>query len=309
MKRALLFFAVLCCVASCSNSTDIAVKKESANTGRCAPSEENPTLGLAAITDKYRVRVWDDRATTASRELEQIGDDPYSNNTGYDLTVVESVAISPKDCKIFVGACCEPVSGITFYEGENKGEWLQLTGHLPTVSPDGELLALVGYEELTISSVEAPDKVSTTIALPKADVATIYRAQWISNDDVALSGFTNDGAYLWIASQSTKSLGEGVQISSTIDDAAHGLSLVGLIGVDENNNVVTQNIAAEQQTVVEYRYPDSLAISSSDTLSGFVRSYVMRGGRSVMVSDNGALTTWFGNGNPLSLTGNYMWAG
>lgn len=309
MKRALLLLGVLACVASCSNSTDIAVEKEIANTGRCAPSEENPTLGLAAITDNYRVRVWDDPATTASRELEQIGDDPYSNNTGYDLTVVESVAISSKDCKIFVGACCEPVSGITFYEGENKGEWLQLTGHLPTVSPDGELLALVGYEELTISSVEAPDKVSTTIALPKADVATIYRAQWISNDDVALSGFTSDGAYIWIASQSTQSLGEGVQISSTIDDAAHGLSLVGLIGVDENNNVVTQNIAAEQQTVVEYRYPDSLAISSSDMLSGFMRSYVMRGERSVMVSDNGALTTWFGNGNPLSLAGKYNWAG
>lgn len=309
MKRALLFFGVLVCVASCSNSADIAVEKEIANTGRCALSEENPTLGLAAITDKYRVRVWDDPATTASRELEQIGDDPYSDNTGYDLTVVESVAISPKDCTIFVGACCEPVSGITFYEGENKGEWLQLTGHLPTVSPDGELLTLVGYEELTISSVDYPDKVLTTIALPKADVATIYRAQWISNDDVALSGFTNDGAYLWIASQSTKSLREGVQISSTIDDSAHSMSLVGLIGVDENNNVVTQNIAAEQQTVVEYRYPDSLAISSSDTLSGFVRSYVMRGERRVMVSDNGALTTWFGNGDPLSLVGKYNWAG
>jgi hypothetical protein len=222
---------------------------------------------------------------------------------------VESVAVSAKDCTIFVGACCEPVSGITFYEGENKGEWLQLIGHLPTVSPDGELLALVGYEELTISSVANPDKVLTTIALPKADVATIYRAQWINNDDVALSGFTNDGAYLWIASQSTKSLREGAQISDTVDNAAHGMSLVGLIGVDENNNVVTQNMATEQQTVVEYRYPDSLAISSSDTLSGFVRSYVMRGERSVMVSDNGVLTTWFGNGNPLSLAGKYNWAG
>jgi hypothetical protein len=309
MKRALLSLCAFFCLASCSNSTDVAIEKEVENTGRCAPSAENPTLGLSAITDEYRVRVWDDPTSTDARDLEQIADNPSSNNSEYDLTVVESVAVSAKDCTIFVGACCEPVSGITFYEGENKGEWLQLIGHLPTVSPDGEQLALVGYEELTISSVANPDKVLTTIALPKADVATIYRAQWINNDDVALSGFTNDGAYLWIASQSTKSLREGVQISGTIDDAAHGMSLVGLIGVDENNNVVTQNIAAEQQTVVEYRYPDSLAISSSDTLSGFVRSYVMRGERSVMVSDNGALTTWFGNGNPLSLAGKYNWAG
>jgi hypothetical protein len=309
MKRTLLSLCALIFLASCSNSTGVAVEKEAENAGRCAPSAENPTLGLSAITDEYRVRVWDDPTSTDARDLEQIADNPSSNNSEYDLTVVESVAVSAKDCTIFVGACCEPVSGITFYEGENKGEWLQLIGHLPTVSPDGELLALVGYEELTISSVANPDKVLTTIALPKADVATIYRAQWINNDDVALSGFTNDGAYLWIASQSTKSLREGVQISGTIDDAAHGMSLVGLIGVDENNNVVTQNIAAEQQTVVEYRYPDSLAISSSDTLSGFVRSYVMRGERSVMVSDNGALTTWFGNGNPLSLAGKYNWAG
>ena len=309
MKRALLSLCALIFLASCSNSTDIAIEKEVENTGRCAPSAENPTLGLSAITDEYRVRVWDDPTSTDARDLEQIADNPSSNNSEYDLTVVESVAVSAKDCTIFVGACCEPVSGITFYEGENKGEWLQLIGHLPTVSPDGEQLALVGYEELTISSVANPDKVLTTIALPKADVATIYRAQWINKDDVALSGFTNDGAYLWIASRSTKSLREGVQISDTIDDAAHGMSLVGLIGVDENNNIVTQDIAAEQQTVVEYRYPDSLAISSSDTLSGFVRSYVMRGERSVMVSDNGALTTWFGNGNPMSLAGKYNWAG
>jgi hypothetical protein len=309
MKRTLLSLCALIFLASCSNSTGVAVEKEVENTGRCAPSAENPTLGLSAITDEFRVRVWDDPTTTDARDLEQIAGDPSLNNSEYDITVVESVAVSAKDCTIFVGACCEPVSGITFYEGENKGEWLQLIGHLPTVSPDGELLALVGYEELTISSVANPDKVLTTIALPKADVATIYRAQWINNDDVALSGFTNDGAYLWIASQSTKSLREGVQISDTVDNAAHGMSLVGLIGVDENNNVVTQNMATEQQTVVEYRYPDSLAISSSDTLSGFVRSYVMRGERSVMVSDNGVLTTWFGNGNPLSLAGKYNWAG
>jgi hypothetical protein len=40
-----------------------------------------------------------------------------------------------------------------------------------------------------------------------------------------------------------------------------------------------------------------------------VRSYVMKGKRSVMVSDNGALTTWFGNGDPIAIDGKYVWAG
>ena len=124
MKRGLFLLFSLVCIASCSNGNDVAAEKKVENAGRCAPSEENPTLGLAAITDKYRVRVWDDATTTESRDLEQIADDPYANSTGYDLTVVESVALSTKNCKIFVGACCEPVSGITFYEGDNKGEWL-----------------------------------------------------------------------------------------------------------------------------------------------------------------------------------------
>ena len=256
MKRALLFLGVLVCVASCSNSADVTVEKETANVGRCAPSEENPTLGLAAITDKYRVRVWDDPATTASRELEQIGDDPYSNNTGYDLTVAESVAISPKDCTIFVGACCEPVSGITFYEGENKGEWLQLIGHLPAISPDGEQLALVGYEELTVSSVDAPDKVLTTIGLPKSDVATMYQTAWLNDDQVAVSGFTSQGALVWIATISKGTLQPAQLITDEMNWGHENLWRVGLVGVDENKNIVTRVIGTEGNDLLQFRDAD-----------------------------------------------------
>ena len=311
MRRALLvtvssLFVLASCGASSSSSdsttTDIPQ-------GKCAPTEQNPTVGMAAITEEYKVVVWDSPESSTPRQLEQIGDDPFSSNTGSDLTVVETVAVSTKTCEVFVGACCEPVSGITFFDKDKDGEWETLMGHLPVISPDGELLARVAYEELLISSVANPEETTVTINLPKADVATIYRAQWINGDEVALSGFTKNGAYLWIANRSTKSLREEVQISGTIDGAAHGTSLVGLIGVDESANVVTQNIATEQQTVVEYRYPDSLAVSSTDSMSGFVRSYVMKGKRSVMVSDNGALTTWFGNGDPIAIDGKYVWAG
>jgi hypothetical protein len=311
MRRALLVtVSSLLALASCggssssSESTTIDIPQ-----GKCAPTEQNPTVGMAAITEEFKVVVWDSPDSSTPRQLEQIGDDPFSSSTGSDLTVVETVAVSTKTCEVFVGACCEPVSGITFFDKDKDGEWETLIGHLPVISPDGELLARVAYEELLISSVANPEETTVTINLPKADVATIYRAQWINGDEVALSGFTKNGAYLWIANRSTKSLREEVQISGTIDGAAHGTSLVGLIGVDESANVVTQNIATEQQTVVEYRYPDSLAVSSTDSMSGFVRSYVMKGKRSVMVSDNGALTTWFGNGDPIAIDGKYVWAG
>lgn len=311
MRRGVV--AVICSlvmVASCGGSSSSSNSTPSDNPpGKCAPTEQNPLVGLAAITEEYKVVVWDSPNSSTPRQLEQIGDDPFSSSTGSDLTVVETVAVSEKTCEVFVGACCEPVSGITFYDKDKDGEWENLMGHLPVISPDGERLARVAYEELLISSVTNPEETTVTVALPKADVATIYRAQWINDDEVALSGFTKDGAYVWVASQRTKSLREGVQISNTIDGAAHGTYLVGLIGVDESDNVVTQNFATEQKTIIEYRYPESLDLRSTDTLSGFVRSYVMRGKRSVMVSDNGALTTWFGNGDPRALAGTYVWAG
>ena len=310
MQRALIvIFSSLFLIASCggssssSDSTSIDIPQ-----GKCAPTEQNPLVALAAITDELKVVVWDSPDSSTPRQLEQIGDDSLGNS-GSDLTVVETVAVSTKTCEIFVGACCEPVSGITFFDKEGDGAWETLIGRLPVISPDGELLARVAYEKLLISSVANPEETKMNIDLPKADVATFHRAQWINSDDVALSGFTNDGAYLWIVSLSRRSIREQVLISDKIDGAAHGTSLVGVIGVDEGGNVVTQNIGPEQQTVIEYRYPDSFAVSSTDSLSGFVRSYVMRGKRSVMVSDNGALTTWFGNGDPMTVDGSYVWAG
>ena len=309
MKRALFLFCALVFVSSCTNGNDVAVKKEVANTGRCAPSEENPTLGLAAITDKYRVRVWDDPTTTTSRELEQIADDPYANNTGYDLTVVESVALSTQDCKIFVGACCEPVSGITFYEGKNKGEWLQLTGHLPAISPDGEQLALVGYEELTVSSVDAPDKVSTAIELPKSDVATMYQTAWLNDDQVAVSGFTSQGALVWIATISKGTLRPAQLITAEMNWGHENLWRVGLVGVDENKNIVTRVIGTEGNDILQSRAAESFEIRSTQNISDTTVTYIINGSRRATVDKEGVLSVWWGTGSPLQIGNDYSWAG
>lgn len=309
MKRALFFLFSLVCVASCSNSNDVATEKKVENAGRCAPSEEIPTLGLAAITDKYRVRVWDDATTTESRDLEQIADDPYANTTGYDLTVVESVALSTKNCKIFVGACCEPVSGITFYEGENKGEWLQLTGHLPAISPNGGLLALVGYEELTVSSVDTPDKVSTTIGLPKADVATMYQTTWLNDDQVAVSGFTSKGAFVWIATISDRTLRPAQLITTDVTWQSENLWRVGLVGVDERDNLVTRIIGTEENDILQFRDPESFETLSTSNISDTTVTYTINGNRRATVDKEGLLSVWWGTSSSLPIGNDYNWAG
>ena len=275
--------------------------------GKCAPTEKNPTLGLAAIDSNYHVHVWDS-STSSSRDLGIVGDDPFASSTGNDLTVAESIAVSPKDCAVFIGACCEPVSGITYFDTQGDGEWETLVGHLPTISPDGELLARVGYEELQISPISEPDKTTITIGLPKADTATIYRAQWINGDEVALSGFTKSAAMLWVARISEGTLREAATISTSVNWTSENLWRVGLVGVDETGNIITQNVNQEKG-IVEFRYPESFEIFSTDNLAPNVLTYSITQSRSAMVTGAGVLTTWFGNGDPQTLDGQYVWAG
>lgn len=310
MRRILVGLVALVFVASCgAGNSSSTPTTEATPIGKCSPTDENPTLGLAAINQKYRVVVWDTPGSNTPRELEQIGDDPFAESYGSDYTVVESVAISPLTCALFIGACCEPVSGITYYDKGNDGEWDMLTGHLPAISPDGELLSLVAYEELVVSSVADPEKAIATFNLPKADQATMYRAHWINGDEVAISGFTSTGAYVWIARMSEGTVQEAFQITPDVTWDSENLWRVGLIGIDESGNIVTSNASSSTSHVIEYRYPESFEVFKSDNVPELVMSYVMKGARSAMVSTNGALTVWYGTGDPVKLDGAYAWAG
>jgi hypothetical protein len=306
-RRSVAGVLAVVALTACGSESSSTSEETIAPVGKCSPTVNNPTLGMAAINRDYRVVVWNDPSSKSPVTLEQIGDDPFSENTGADLTVVETVAVSPTTCEVFIGACCEPVSGITFYDKQGDGEWETLFGHLPTISPDGELLARVAYEELLVSSLDNPEETMVTIGLPKADRATIYRAQWINGDEIALSGFTNNAAQLWIGRMSDGTLREGTTLSSDVTWSSDKMWRVGLVGVDELGNVVTQSINNDSG-VVEFRYPESLEIFSTDDLPKNVTSYVVSQSRSVMVNDAGVLTTWFGNGDPKTVEGQFVWA-
>ena len=309
MKRLVVIAVVLFSACSSASTSSPESDSDSAVVGACAATIQQPTMGLAAITEKYRVRVWDNPDSTTPRELDQIGDDPTAEGSGNDLTVVESVAVSPKDCTVFIGACCEPVSGITFYEGKKKGEWLQLMGHLPAISPDGEQLALIGYEQLLISSTATPDKTSITIALPKADEATMYKSAWINGDQVAISGFTPKGAYVWIATISEGTLRPGELIIDTVNWESENLWRVGLVGADENENLVTRRVGPAEKDILDFRYAEAFESHSSIEIPRGTMSYVMNGQRSAMVNEKGVLSVWAGNGDPVQLGVGYVWAG
>lgn len=312
MKR-LVAIALLVLSACSTQSSGTSEETVAEFAGKCAPTAKNPALGLAAVTDNYRVHVWTNPESTKPVVVEQLGDVPSESNDGFDLSMVETAAVSSKDCSVFVGACCEPVSGITYYRGEKKGEWLQLYGRLPAISPDGELLAIAGYENLTISSTTNPSVANATIALPPADEVWVERVQWMNGDEVAITGAKKDGIYVWIARMSDGTLREAFRITKDIHQDTGAISAVGIVGTDEMGNIVTENVTLGENGVekkfLEYRYLDSFQTFTTTALPDDVVRYRMNLGRTSMTVKNRALSIWFGNADPVQLGAGYVWAG
>lgn len=263
------------------------------------------------MTADYRVHVWTKPNSLKPSVLEKLGDIPFEGNNGRDLSVVETAAISPKDCSIFVGTCCEPVSGITYYRDKEIAEWSQIFGRLPAISPDGELLAVLGYEKLVITSTDAPSVVNTEIELPSADEVWVERVQWINGDEVALSGAKKDGMYVWITRMSDGTLREAFRITEEINQGTGFISGVGFVGIDEMGNIVTQSLTVREREVsqfLEYRYLDTFQTFTTTPLPVNAIRYRMSLGRTSFTRSR-VLSVWFGNGDPQIFDGDYIWAG
>ena len=310
MKKAALFVATML-LAACSSSTtapSTTTTEPPLPTGRCSSTTANPTLGLAAITDQFLVEAWTDPDSTEPVRFARIGDDPFDAGMEGDMTVVETVAVSIENCKVFVGACCEPVSGITYHGGETTGQWEMVMGRLPAISPEGDRLALVAYEQLVVSSVDAPDEAEAVIPIPTPETVNFLDARWITVDQVALFGASADGVKLWIVTISDGTLSDPLTVTNEVNWTSPELSQVGFVGVDDNGNLAVRR-PGNNGSVVEYRYPDSFELRTSTSLGTQVLSYRIDLNRSAMVTANGALSVWVGNDDPRQVGGGYVWAG
>lgn len=299
-------------IASCSSGQSISSSTTTEPLlpqGKCSATAENPTLGLAGITDAFLVRAWLDPSSSDYTEFARIGDDPFAPlpTQGGDLAVVESTAVSIETCAVFVGTCCEPVSGITYYGGETTGQWEILMGRLPTISPDGKRLAVVAYEQLVITSVTAPEESEAVISIPTAETVNFFGSHWLNIEQVALLGATPDGVYIWVATVLDNALAEPVLITNSVNWISENIGEVELVGVDESGNIAVRVPRINSQ-VVEYRYPDSFLLRSSTPLDVNVLSYQIKLDRSAMVTSNGVLSVWFGNSNPAQVDTGFVWA-
>lgn len=299
-------------LASCSSaqSTPTTTTEPALPQGKCSATPDNPTLGLAAITDAFLVRAWTDPTSSDYREFVRIGDDPFAAppTQGGDLTVVETAAVSIATCAVFVGTCCEPVSGITYYGGETTGEWQMLMGRLPAISPDGERLSVVAYEQLVIASVRTPEETTAVISLPTGETVNFLGAHWLNIEQVALLGATADGIYMWVATVVDNIVNEPVLITNSVNWLSDNINEVGFVGVDENGNIAVR-VPRTSSQVIEYRYPYSLEVRSSSPLGTPVLSYGITLDRSAMVTSTGVLSVWSGNDNPTQVGAGYVWAG
>ena len=299
-------------LASCSSSqsTPTTTTEPALPQGKCSSTATNPTLGLAAITDVFLVRAWINPSSSNYTEFARIGDDPFATppTQGGDLAVVETATVSIATCAVFVGTCCEPLSGITYYGGETTGEWQMLMGRLPAISPDGERLSLVAYEQLVIAPVRTPEETEAVISIPTGETVNFLGAHWLNMEQVALLGATADGVYMWVATVVDNTVSEPVLITNSVNWLSDNLNEVEFVGVDENGNIAVR-VPRTTTHVIEYRYPDSFEVRSSTPLGTPVSSYRISMDRTAMVTRTGVLSVWSGNNNPAQIGAGYVWAG
>lgn len=311
MRRRVSFIAVVLLSACGAN----------ANTGKlsmttmagvvsqsCDGSSSTSLSGVAAVTDGGLVRVWSTTGFGDFFDLPAVGDDPMSPPTQGDGTFVESVAVVAGTCIVFVGMCCEPASGLTKWFKTPEAEPINLFGHLPSVSPDGARIAIVGYEQLIVTSVDAADDAGITIALPASDSFTVLDMVWLDGDRLALLVEGDKGAELRMAVVSQKTLRPSVSINPEFGRSTTEVADISLIGMSDGDLLLGS--VSDGITVVDRRDAETLESVGQESFSSTYRWMRRANGHTVFISSDGFLSMMKdGDADPSAIGAKYWWAG
>ena len=296
-------------MAGCSSTQSLSTTTTSSPPrGQCAPSNSQPLRGLAAITDAFVVRAWTNPQSSDFVEFGRIGDDPRVPDQGGDVSVVETATVSVATCGVFIGTCCEPVSGVTYYGGEKNGEWQMLMGRLPALSPDGEKLAVVALEQLIVTSARLPEETEAVVLIPSGETTNFLDAHWLNDQQVGLLGANALGVFFWVVDIVEKIVAEPISVTTDVNWLSENLNAVAFVGVDDEENVAFRLPRLDGE-VIEYRYPGIFNLKTTTPLQTQVFSYRIDGNRSAMVTNGGVLSVWVGNENPTQVGAGYVWAG
>lgn|GEM_PF-2762416 len=283
--------------------TDATQTTAAASRDSCSSSPESPFSGLSAVTPEGVVHVWVRPGADGRIEFAGVGDDPAKPPTEGDGSFVESVAVAPSTCAVFIALCCEPVSGLTKWYPTPGSDPIDLYGRLPAVSPDGERVALVGYDTVTVRSVADPTVEGASIGLPVDGSSVVLDMMWLDGDRLVILVNTGGSLLLHEAVISEGTIRPGVALGAGVEPVS--ALLVGLI--DGTFRVSERSEAAFLIESFDPSTLESLGSEPVDPASPFVRR---AGNRTVSITRDSTLIAHAdGQIDPTPLGSGYWWAG
>ncbi|MFM7263581.1 MAG: hypothetical protein ACKO1X_07530 [Acidimicrobiales bacterium] len=195
------------------------------------------------------------------------------------------------------------MSGLTKWYSSPGSDPVDLYGRLPAMSPDGERVALVGYDTVTVRSVADPTVESASIGLPGDGSSVVLDMMWLDGDRLAIVVNTGGSLFLHEAVISEGTMRPGIVLGAGMQPVS--ALLVGLI-----DGALRVSERSEAAFLVESFDPstlESLGSVPADPASPFVRR---AGNRTVSITRDGTLIAHAdGQIDPTPLGSGYWWAG
>ncbi|WP_420452262.1 hypothetical protein [Ilumatobacter sp.] len=289
-----------------TTSTDVPGTTTTAATGPAAPSPSGPIVAIDAEGDA--VLLADPSADPvllydgpSPEELAAVTEGPGPNS-------VDHVSATPDGAIAYVGTCCEPVSGVWVTAEPPEAATFEGTpnqGYVPTVSPDGSLLAVgsisgvVGITERETGELLAVDD-GSGLAPDVVGAFSPYDVMWVSPERFAVLGIAERE---WVVVPGTVTPGDGVTLRPAFAVAPFDGALEEVHGFAGSRSPDEVLVHVDGEGAATAFRLDGTDLGEYQ-LEGPSRSaWIVPEGPSLRVDDAGTLTV-----GTETVPGEYLWA-